>query len=371
MMKTTTYFIIGILAVTSVIGCKKHKAATGAMPVPEIQVATPVVQEVTYTYEYPAYLQAEQTVNLVARISGFLEQVLFVPGQSIKSGELLFVIEPKPYVDQVNTAEAMVKSAEAKLAYTQASYNRMKDAVETKAVSEIDYIQSESAYKGALATLQDAKAQLNSASIHLGYCYIKAPFDGRMTRNMADCGNFVGGAAQPETLATLYRDRRMFVYFNMSYTEYQELSQGVTGVEYQDSIRIRDVANPDKSWPGKLDYASPNVDLETGTVNLRAIVENPRQELRSGMYVKITVPYKNVKNAILIPESSIGTNQSGRFVYVVNKDNVIDLKPVKVGVSESNGLRQIVAGVAATDRYAVDALMGVRPGSHVKPQTGK
>lgn len=363
-MKPTICIIIGMLAIAAT-GCKKHHSQAGGMPTPEIAVAAPVQQDVTYTYEYPAYLQAEQTVNLVARVPGFLEQILFAPGQAVKAGQLLFVIEPKPYQDQVSAAEAMQKSAAAKLAYAKASYNKMKDAVQTKAVSEIDYIQSEASYNAALAALQDAAAQLNTAQTNLAYCYIKAPFDGRITRNQTDLNNFVGSMSQPATLATLYKDRNMYVYFNMAYAEYQELP--VSGKGIKDSITIRDAASPDKSWKGTLDYTSPDVDLKTGTVNIRAVVRNPAQELLSGMYVKITVPYKNVKDALLIPESSIGTNQSGRFVYLVNKDNTVDLKPVKVGILEADGMRQIVEGVTAADRYVADALMSVRPGMKVKP----
>lgn len=368
-----TFTLILIASMLWLTGCKnKQQTGEHAMPVPEILVHTPAIQDVTYTYEYPAYLEAEQTVNLVARVSGFLEQINYTPGRSVKSGDLLFVIEPKPYADQVSAAESQVKSAEAQLAYAKASYEKMKEAMKTKAVSEIDYIQAESSYNSALAGLQNAQSQLNNARINLEYCYIRAPFDGKVSRNMMDKANFVSGGVQPVTLATMYKDRRMYSYFNMAYAEYQNLPPVRQMSQPGDSlyrITLTDASNPGMKWNGKLDYTSPNVDLQTGTVNVRAIVDNPGEELISGMYVKISVPYKRVKNALLIPETSISTNQAGRFVYVVDKDNRIELKPVVVGALEPSGMRQIVSGVDKDSRYVVEALMNVRPGMKVKPVT--
>lgn len=359
-------------------GCRKEQGkkeqAQKATPVPEVLVNTPEEQNVTYTYEYPAYLEAEQTVNLVARVSGFLEKILYTPGQLVKTGQLLFVIEPKPYIDQVKAAESQVKSAEAQLAYAKASYERMKEAVQTKAISEIDYLQAQSTYNSALASLDNARAQLNTARINLNYCYIKAPFDGRVSRNLVDQANFVAGSVQPTTLATTYKDKRMYAYFNMAYAEYQNLPPVNANLSPNDPLRfltVTDAADPHRQWKGQLDYTSPHVDLQTGTVNIRAIIENPHEELLSGMYVTISVPYRNVKDALLIPESSIGTNQTGRFVYIIDRDNRVELKPVTVGVLEPDGMRQIVSGIHRDDRYVVEALMSVRPGMSVKPVTRK
>lgn len=368
-----TYLPLLIVVFFLAAGChsgKQKETAGSQRPVPEIAVNTPQVEDVVYDYEYPAYLEAEQTVNLVARVSGFLEKILYTPGQEVKAGQLLFVIEPKPYMDQVNAAEAQVRSAEAQLEYARASYERMKEAVNTKAVSEIDYLQARSNYNSAQASLQDARAQLNTARINLAYCYIKAPFDGRVTRNLVDQANYVAGSVSPVTLATMYKDRRMFAYFNMAYAEYQNLPPESARLAPNDPLRfltVTDADDPGRRWKGQLDYTSPNVDLQTGTVTVRAIVENPHQELLSGMYVKVRVPYRNVRDALLIPEASIGTNQTGRFVYVVGRDNRIDLKPVKVGVLESGGMREIVSGIRRDDRYVVDALISVRPGMEVKP----
>lgn len=369
-MKPLLYATFILLLLLS--GCKHKKQSTtaSATRTPEILVAAPARQNVTYEYEYPAYLEALQTVNLVARVSGFLEKIQFIPGQFVKAGTTLFVIEPQPYLDQVNAARAQLKSTQAKLDYAKTQYEKMKEALPGKAVSEIDYVQAQSNYQAALASLQDARAQLNIAQTNLNYCYIKAPFDGRVSRNLVDKANFVGGAAQPVTLATMYKDKTLYAYFNMAYAEFQNLPP-VKPVEKENKqpLYVMDAENPSATWEGELDYTSPNVDLQTGTVTVRAIVPNTGEELLSGMYVKVRVPYKQVSQALVIPETSIGTNQAGRFVYIVGKDDKVALRPLKVGVLTANGMREITGGISADDRYVVEALMSVRPGMTVKPVT--
>lgn len=323
-----------------------------------------------YSYQYPAYLEAIQTVNLVARVSGFLEKINYIPGAPVKAGDLLFVIEPQSYKDQVNAAQAGMKSTEAQLAYAKAQYEKMKEAMPGKAISEIDFIQAESDYHAAIASLQNARAQLNTARTNLNYCYIKAPFDGRVSRNRVDLQNFVSGAIQPVTLATTYKDKLMYAYFNMAYSEFQHLpviGNPLAAGDTSMPVIITDASDTTSVWEGRLDYSSPNVDLQTGTVTVRAIADNHKDELLSGMYVKITVPYKKVKNALLIPESSIGTGQAGRYVYLVNKDNHVVRQAVQVGILEPGGLREIISGVTPADRYVTEAMMTVSPGMTVKP----
>ena len=132
-------------------------------------------------------------------------------------------------------------------------------------------------------------------------------------------------------------------------------------------LTITDATDSTHQWPGRLDYTSPNVDLQTGTVTVRAIAENPREELLSGMYVNIRIPYKRVENALLIPETSIKTSQAGRYVYLVNKDNQIIQQTIKTGTLTPGGMREIIEGVEPDSRYVVEALMNVRPGMTVKP----
>jgi RND family efflux transporter MFP subunit len=364
-MKSSVLFYI--ISIIGFVGChsstKNPKAKTGHLP--EITVAHPLQQEVTYNYQYPAYLQAEQTVELVARVSGSLKQINYQPGEMVKKGQLLFVIEPEPYRDQVQEAEAQVKSYKAQLNYAQKQYEKMKEALPSKAISEIDFIQAASNYQTALANLQNAEANLNSARIQLNYCYIKAPFSGKISQNSVDLQNYVNGSVQPVTLATMYRDQHLYAYFNMAYPEFQQLP--IINTQSTLPISISDAHHPERQWSGQLDYAAPNIDTQTGTVTLRASINNPNHQLLSGMYVKITIPYQKVSQALLVPESSIGTTQTGQYLYLVNAQNQIIQRMITTGILTKDNLREIRTGLTPEDRYVVDALMSVRPGMTIQP----
>jgi len=358
------FAIISIATLLLFAGCSKSKKQQETTPAPKVAVDHPLLRTVIYTFEYPGYLQAEQTVNLMARVSGYLESFQFTPGQRVHGGQTLFIIEPQPYKDKVAQAEANVESSKSKLAYTKASYERMQEAVKTKAVSEIDYLQAQSDYGEAVAAYEDARSQLNLANIDLSYCTVKAPFSGRISRNLVDPGNMVGTDANNSTLATIYKDNQMYLYFNMAYSEFAQLPKNTPSAL---PITIQDVNNPEKTWVAALDYSSPNIDLTTGTLNLRAIARNPNGELLSGMYVKVIVPYKSVPKAIVIPEASLGTNQGGRYVYLVSPDNTVEFRQVKVGVLTPDGMREIIDGLTLEDRYVTKALINIRPGMKIDP----
>lgn len=355
------FFFIGFI---SCHPSTKHQKTAKSQPL-EIIVSNPQLQEVTYSYQYPAYLQAEQIVQLVARVSGTLKQINYQPGETVKKGQLLFVIEPEPYQEQVKEAEAQVKSCKAQLDYAQKQYEKMKEAMPSKAISEIDFIQANSNYQIALANLQNAQANLNTARIQLNYCYIKAPFSGKVSQNLVDLQNFVNGSTQAVTLTTMYRDQHLYAYFNMAYPEFQRLP--LINNQSPLPISISDAHQPTRQWSGQLDYTAPNIDTQTGTVTLRALIDNSNHQLLSGMYVKITIPYQKIPQALLVPESSIGTAQAGRYVYLVNAQNQIVQRMVTTGILTNDNLREIRSGLTPEDRYVVNALMAVRPGMTVQP----
>ena len=274
------------------------------------------------------------------------------------------MIEPEVYQNNVTQAEAALNTAKAQVEYARSNYERMKEAVKNKAISEIDYLQSQSDYGEAVAAYEDARAQLSSANIDLSYCTVKAPFTGRISRNMVDPGNMVGTDANNSALATIYKDNQMYLYFNMAYADFMQLPQNSPSAL---PVTIQDVNNPEKTWIASLDYRSPNVDLSTGTITVRAIARNPNGDLLSGMYVKVVVPYKSVPKAIVIPEASISTNQGGRYIYLVTPDDTVEFRQVKVGTLTPDGMREIISGVTTENRYVTKALINIRPGMKIKP----
>ena len=327
-MKNQMYITLLILPLLAT-GCGGRKETAQTMPVPEISVARPTVQNITLTKEYPGYLTSEKTVDLVGRVSGTLQTIAYAPGSRVRQGQVLFVIEPTVYQDNVRQAEAELNTARANLEYAQNNYTRMQEAMKSDAVSRIQVLQAQSNVATSQAAVSNAEAALNTARTNLSYCTVRAPFDGTVSRNLVDAGGYVGGSVQPVSVS-LGKDELL-------------------------------------TYPAQLDYLSPNVDLNTGTLNIRARLDNPKGLLKSGLYVSITLPYGEQQQAILLPDASIGTDQLGKYIYVVNDSNIVRYRHIETGQLIGDSLRQIRAGITPRERYVTKALMKVRDGMKVHP----
>ena len=347
-MKKLMYIFLALPILT---GCKEKKStgAMGGVPTPEISVTKPIVENITLTKDYPGYLTTEKTVNLVARVNGTLQSTSYVAGGRVKQGQLLFVIEPTLYKDQVEQAEAELKTAQAQLEYARNNYSRMKEAVKSDAVSQIQVLQAESSVKEGIAAVSNAEAALSTACTNLGYCYVRAPFDGTISKATVDIGSYVGGSLQPVTLATIYKDNQMYAYFNVADNQWLAMTM--------DTL--------DRSSAASDVYKRQ--DVNTGTLMVRANFDNPKGILKSGLYVSITLPYGEAKNAVLVKEGSIGTDQLGKYLYVVNDSNIVHYRHIEIGQLVDGTLRQVLGGLSPQEQYVTEALMKVRDGMKVKP----
>ncbi|MCS3183506.1 efflux RND transporter periplasmic adaptor subunit [Bacteroides thetaiotaomicron] len=367
-MKKLMYIFLVLSVLT---GCKEKKdaGAMKGMPTLAISVAKPIVKDITLTKDYPGYLTTEKTVNLVARVNGTLQSISYVPGGRVKKGQLLFVIEPTLYNDKVAQAEAELKTAQAQLEYARNNYSRMKEAVKSDAVSQIQVLQSESSVTEGVAAVSNAEAALSTARTNLGYCYVRAPFDGTISKSTVDVGSYVGGSLQPVTLATIYKDDQMYAYFNVADNQWLEMSMNnqQPTKELPKKIMVQLGKEGTESYPATLDYLSPNVDLNTGTLMVRANFDNPQGVLKSGLYVSITLPYGEADHAILVKEASIGTDQLGKFLYAVNDSDIVHYRHIEIGQLINDTLRQVLGGLSPQERYVTEALMKVRDGMKIKP----
>lgn len=374
-MNKLSKYTIGLLVIVYFlllsVSCKKKEKQPTAMPAPDISVALPIVRDIMLTKEYPGYLTSEQTVNLVARVNGTLQSMSFKPGSQVKKGQLLFVIEPTIYRDNVVKAKAALETARAQLDYARNSYERMKEAAKSDAVSKIQVLQAESNVAETQAAVDNARAELSTAETNLSYCYIRAPFTGVIDRNQYDVGNYISGAVQPITLATLYKNEMMYVYFNIEDNQYMKMLLSAPHPETNEKIphevEVKPGTDLGNQYIGKLDYLSPEVDLSTGTLNIRAEVPNTNNTLKSGLYVTITLPYGEQKNAILVSEASIGTDQLGKYLYIVNDSNIVRYRHITAGQLVGDSLRQIVKGLSPNERYVTTALLKVRDGMKINP----
>lgn len=370
-MNTFTKYSLVALSILLPTACKK-KSRPVEQQAPSISVATPEIRDITLTKDYPGYLSSQLKVDLVARVSGYLQTTYLVPGSKVKQGQLLYVIEPDLYEDNVKQAEAAVKTAKAQLQYARSNYERMKEAAKSGAVSQIQVLQAQSTVAETEASVKNAEAELNTARKNLSYCYIRAPFDGSVTKGKYDVGNYINGAAQPVTLATLYKDDLMYANFNIEDNQFMKmLMQNARAnndkIEVPKEVVIHLGKEGRQRYTGRLDYLSPNVELSTGTLNVRANLDNPEGTLRSGLYVTITLPYAEEKQAVLVRDASIGTDQLGKFLYIVNDSNIVKYQHIVTGQLINDTLRQVLQGIRPGQRYVTTALMKVRDGMNIKP----
>lgn len=341
-------------------------------PLPQYSVEKPELRDIVYKLNYPGFLQSEQVVDIISRTEGYLQKMNVKPGQTVKEGDVLFVIEPKNYEDKLKEAEASLETAKANLKLAETTLERMQEAAKSQAVSELDVIQAQTQVDLCKAAVKKAESNKSLAATNLDYCYVKAPCSGRISVNKVDVGNYV----TPKTmLATLYKDDKMFVNFSIEASKLIwaqgqakgsniKLSKNDT---FEDvTISLVDSKGNVYAYTAKLDYLSPSSDISTGTVDMRAVVNNSSKALNNGVLVNVSLPFKNVEKAVLIPESSIGTDQSGRYIYVVKNDTV-RYRSVQVGQLEADNKREIIKGLEADEWYITQALTKVRNGQAIKP----
>ena len=359
-----------VIAGALMAGCAKKETSLGMEALP-IEVARPMVKDVTLTRDYPGYLTAETTIDVVGRVNGTLLRKNYVSGQRVKKGQTLFVIEPTLYEDALKQAQASLKTAQANLEYAQNNYERMKEAVKSDAVSRIQFLQAESNVATCEAAVSNAEAQLQTASTNLGYCYVKSPMDGIADLAEYSEGAYISGEGNPVKLTTLYKDDHMYAYFDISDNQYltyelfRDAKTKIPGKSHAVTLRLG--VDGAKTWQGKLDYISPNVSLTTGTMRLRADLENADGILKPGLYVSVNLPYAMADKAVLVDNASIGTDQLGKFIYVVNDSNVVNVRHVELGQLMEGNQRIVTSGLSPDESYVTKALLKVRQGMKIQP----
>ena len=367
-MKTNTYLIALFGVLLSGCGKKETLAMMEALPV---EVAKPLVKNVTLTRDYPGYLTAETSVDIVGRVNGTLLSKLYPSGQRVKKGQTLFVVDPTLYQNAVKQAEAALKTARANLDYARSNYERMKEAIKSDAVSRIQLVQAESNVQIYEAAVSNAEAELKTARVNLSYCYIKSPIDGIADLAEYSDGAYISGEGNPVKMTTVYQDSKLYSYFDISdnqYLAFELLRAADTKIpEAEHSVTLRVGADGSKTWQGKLNYLSPSFSLSTGTMRLRAELENPDGVLKPGLYVSVTLPYATAEKAILVDNASIGTDQLGKFLYVVNDSNVVNTRHIELGQLVDDGMRIVTSGLSPDERYVTKALMKVRQGMKIQP----
>jgi RND family efflux transporter MFP subunit len=345
-----------------------------APPPPKVTVAPAVNRPVTHYLEATGSTAAVNSADLVARVSGFVEKVPDKDGETAKKGNVLFVIEPEPYKLKVDQSQASVVSADASLKKAEADYERQVDLAKTGTASKATLDSALATRDSARGTLDQAKASLKLAQNDLSYTSVAAPFDGLVTARKVSVGSYVNSSGTPTVLASVVQTDPIYVNFTISERDVITIrdmirQRGMTPEQLR-QVPVEVGLQTDTGYPikGRLDYAAPTVDSSTGTLTARGIFDNPQRVMLPGMFVHVRVPLGAPQEALLVPETALGTDQAGRYLLVIGKDNVVEQRPVEIGAREGT-MRVITKGVGAEDRVIVAGLQRAVPGQKVDPQT--
>jgi membrane fusion protein, multidrug efflux system len=368
-------FILIIVVGLLVTGCKKQNAFIPPPP-PQIGVAHPLRQEVTPYLELTGNAQAVNQVDLVARVQGFLQSIEYQDGASAKLGDTLFVIQPAPYEAQLQQAQAQLASAQAQLTQSSVEYNRQASLGRTDFASQSAVDQARAARDTNQASVTNNQAAVTLAAINLGYTRVTAPFDGVVSTHQVSIGSLVG-VTGPTTLATIYQLDPIRVIGSISELDVLRVKAALgnrpVGPAELAKVPIEVGLMDETGYPhqGHIDYAAPDIDPATGTLTVRGVLENANRALLPGMFVRMRIPIGLKKSlALLVPDVTLGADQGGRYLLVVDKDDVVQQLPVKTGQAVGD-LRVITSGLAIEDRVVVDGLQKAIPGAKVAPNETK
>jgi RND family efflux transporter MFP subunit len=362
--------LVLLLLVAGPAGCQRRNEFV-APPPPEVTVATPVEREVADSIELTGTTRATARVDLRARISGYLQRIEFEDGQTVKEGDLLFVIEPAPLEAALQAALASRQKAQANLQLAEANLSRTTQLYKQGVATQQELDVQDAQRASAAAEVAVAEAAVTQARQQLGYTKIHAPISGRISRHLVDRGNLV--QAEQTLLATIESIDPIHAYFYISERDL---------LRFMKLLRENKLPDPDDNPPklhlglaneagfphhGYLDYRELGVDPGTGTVARRGVFPNPKNILIPGLFVRISAQIGEPAPKLLVEERALGSDQRGDYVLVVNGENTVEYRPEELGIA-SNGWRVVEEGLSATDRVVVNGLQRARPGAKVNPQ---
>lgn len=374
-MDMKRYVISGAVAMITVMSftaCGHKKSTETDRSVETVDVAFPEIDSVVLTNTFPGYLSATKAVDVVGRVNGQLLSQNYKDGDKVVAGASLFTIESTTYRDAVEQAQAALATAKSTRDYAESHYMAVKKALESDAVSKMEVVQAESSLRQAEASIKNATAALETAKKRLAYCNVTAPFTGEVSAAEYDVGAYIGGEGAPVVLAQIYDNSVMSANFAIDDDQYMSLLKGMeergvdlksVPLEFEDTLPHR--------YTGDLSYVSPALNKSTGTMRLRCRIENPYNELKPGMFVQVKLPYASKSDAILVKDASIGSDQLGKYLYVVNDSNQIVYTPIKIGDVYRDSMRIVLSGLTPKSRYVTKALLKVRDGMPVKPRLTK
>jgi multidrug efflux system membrane fusion protein len=360
--------LVAGMAVT-LAGCEDAtgKTADAAAPAaggPPISAALVVEKSITETQEFSGRLEAIDRVEIRARVTGFITSVNFKPGSEVKKGDVLFVIDPRPYQAEADRAEAAAHSARAKSELARLELTRAERLLADKAIAQREFDERASSQKELDASARAAVATFEAAKLNLTYTRVTSPIDGRVSKAEITLGNLVDQSAVLTSVVSLDR-----IYASFDGDEDTYLRVGTQNHKGQPVVVKVGLAN-EEGFPheGKLEFVDNQLDPQTGSVRMRATFENKDRGLVPGLFARVQLGGGGATtSAILINDRAVGTDQNRKFVFVVDKDNKAEYRAVTLGPT-IDGLRVVKNGLKPNEKIVVNGLQRVRPGAPVTPQ---
>jgi RND family efflux transporter MFP subunit len=355
--------LVGLI-VLAVVGCGGNEFQ--APPPPTVTVSTPAQRDVVEYATFTGVTTADDSIDVRARVQGIIEEVAYESGAFVNEGDLLFLIDPEPFVAARDAAAAQVVTAraQAELARTQAE--RVERSATDGAVSELQALQARAEAEVADAAVQVAEKELAIRQLDVDYTRVVAPVSGFAARSPFGEGDLVepGGAG---LLTTIYNDAVVNVEFSVADRVYLTSLRNRAGGGEPPPVQVATEVDEGFPFVGTIDYSDPVVDAETGTIRVRAKIDNPDRELLGGLFVRVRLPVRVLEGAMVVPQEAVGSDQVGSYVFVVDDENVVERRAVVPGPLDAGG-RVILDGLGAEDRVVVRGLLKARPGLPVTPQ---
>jgi membrane fusion protein, multidrug efflux system len=358
-------------ATTIAVGCSKE-TPTAQRPPPAVSVITVEPKTIPYTVTFVAQTESSQQVNIVARVSGYLDKIAYREGELVKQGQLLFQLDPRPFQAQLQAALGELQSQQARHTNAKANLERVKPLAQQNALSQADLDRAQAEFDASKAAVFTAQAKVDDAKLNLGYTTIRSPVTGLASRSLQRQGAYINAMSDSANLTYVAAIDPVWVNFSVSQNQVAKLREQTQKAQIvlpkNRDYDVEVVLSDGSVYPhkGKINFADPSFSQDTGSFLVRAVLPNPKRELQPGMFVTANVKGAELPNAVVVPQLAVQQGSNGHLVYVVNQAGSAEVRPVIVGDYYGEKDIVIVDGLNKGDRVVVEGVLKVIPGQPVK-----
>ncbi len=364
------------LALTTLVVSCGEKQQAGGPPPPAVTVAEPIKRTIFDFDEYVGRFVAVNSVEVRARVSGYLEGVHFKDGSKVKQGDLLFTVDKRPFQNAVAQARAALTATQSNLSFTEADFTRGQQLVKEKTITDQTFELRSQAFRNAKAAVAGAEAAVRTAELDLEFTELRAPIDGRIGDRRVSPGNLVTGGTSGNTtlLSTIVSDNPInfeFTFDEASYLRYERTAENGKDVASRGAgakVSLKLIDEDDFEHAGRMDFVDNVIDRSTGTIRGRALFDNPKGVFTPGMFARVRVPASPPYESLIVPDVAVGSEQARKFVLVVDAESKAQTRYVTLGQLVDGKLRVIKSGIAADDRVVVNGMARARAGQKVTAQ---